>query len=80
VTIDPVPQPRGPDDLAPRSAELDLFARVEGLAGEEDALLRIPTRERTAEQRDRLRVIGEELDRIWQTLAERARRRTATAG
>jgi hypothetical protein len=65
--------------MAPRPAELDLFARIEGLQGEEDALLRIPASDRTGEQRDRLRVVGEELDRIWALLRERAQRRTVPA-
>jgi hypothetical protein len=79
VTTDPVPHPKAPGDLAPRPADLDLFARVEGLRGEEDALLRIPAAERSQEQRDRLRVIGDELDRIWQTLRQRAHQRPAHA-
>jgi hypothetical protein len=51
-----------------------LFARIEGLAGEEDALLRIPARERSREQNDRLGSIGAELDRAWEKLRERAER------
>jgi hypothetical protein len=61
--------PRGPDD-----PELGLFARVEGLVGEEEALLRIPVAERNPEHHDRLRAIGEELDRIFEKLRERAGR------
>jgi hypothetical protein len=52
--------------------EEGLFARIEGLAGEEEALLRIPARERTAEQHHRLRSIGAELDRVWERLRGRA--------
>ena len=51
-----------------------LFARIEGLVGQEDALLRIPARERTEEHRDRLRSIGAELDRVFEKLRERAER------
>jgi hypothetical protein len=54
--------------------EEGLFARIEGLVGEEDALLRIPARERTAEQHERLRSIGAELDRAWEKLRRRAER------
>jgi hypothetical protein len=79
VTTDPVPVPKGPGELAARPGELDLFARIEDLKGEEDALLRIPADDRSDGQRDRLRVVGEELDRIWETLRERARRRPAHA-
>jgi hypothetical protein len=79
VTTDPYPLSKGADDLAPRPADMDLFARIEGLKGEEDALLRIPVAERTGEHHDRLRVIGEELDRIWESLRERAHRRAAPA-
>jgi hypothetical protein len=52
-----------------------LFARIEGLVGQEDALLRIPARERTEEQHDRLHSIGAELDRVFERLRERAGRR-----
>jgi hypothetical protein len=79
VTTDPVPVQKGPGELAARPADMDLFARIEGLKGEEDALLRIPAADRSDEQHDRLRVLGEELDRIWETLRERARRRPAHA-
>jgi hypothetical protein len=46
-------------DLSPIPPELELFARIEGLVGEE---------------RDRLREISAELDRIWEKLQERATR------
>jgi hypothetical protein len=61
--------PRGSED-----PELTLFARVEGLVGEEHALLRIPALERSQEQHDRLRSIGDELDRAFEKLRERAER------
>lgn len=66
--------PRGPDELAPPPGGASLFARIEGLVGEEDALLRIPARERSRDEHDRLRVIGDELDRVWETLRRRAQR------
>jgi hypothetical protein len=56
------------------SHEFDVFTRVEGLAGEEEALLKIPAAERDAGQRDRLHVLGEELDRIWERLRRRSER------
>ena len=59
-------------DLSPISPELGLFARIEGLVGEEAALLAIPSHERRHEQRDRLREIAAELDRIWEKLEQRA--------
>jgi len=59
-------------DLSPIPPELELFARIEGLVGEEAALLAIPRQERKREQRDRLREISAELDRIWEKLEERA--------
>ena len=59
-------------DLSPIPPELELFARIEGLVGEEAALLAIPRQERKREQRDRLREISVELDRIWEKLQERA--------
>jgi hypothetical protein len=63
-----------PDDRAAPPADLSLFARIEGLVGEERALLELPVRERSQAQKDRLRDVGEELDRIWQTLRARAER------
>ena len=66
--------PRDVDDLAPIPDELKLFARVEGLAGEERALLAPSREKRSPEQHERLRAISEELDRIWVALRERAER------
>jgi hypothetical protein len=54
--------------------EEGLFARIEGLVGEEDALLRIPAHERTGEQHERLRSIAQELDRVWEHLRDRIER------
>jgi hypothetical protein len=62
---------RQPQALAPDGAT---FARIEGLLGQEHALLSIPARERTQDQHDSLRAIGAELDRIWERLRERAER------
>jgi hypothetical protein len=70
----PFETPRGPDEIAPERPDASLFARIEGLVGEEDALLTIPARERTRDQHDRLRDIGDELDRIWERLRARAKR------
>jgi citrate lyase alpha subunit len=52
-----------------------LFARIEGLIGEERALLDIPAAERRPEHVERLREVAHELDRIWEMLRERAERR-----
>jgi hypothetical protein len=49
-----------------------IFSRIEDLIGQERALLHVPDRERTREQRDRLRAIGVELDRVFERLRERA--------
>ena len=59
-------------DLSPVLPGLELFARIEGLVGEEAALLAIPRQERRREQHDRLREISADLDRIWEKLQERA--------
>jgi hypothetical protein len=67
-----------PGQYPPREPEppanLSLFAHVEGLVGEENALLAIPERERSAGQHARLREIAAELDRVFETLRERAAR------
>jgi hypothetical protein len=65
---------RGGNDLAAVPPEVELFARLEGLCGEEAALLAIPANERNQHQRDRLRAIAGELDRAWHLLRERAER------
>jgi hypothetical protein len=49
-----------------------VVSRIEGLTRQEDALLRIPARERTSAQRNRLRAIGAELDRVLAHLQARA--------
>jgi hypothetical protein len=66
--------PFGRDEIAPERPDPSLFARIEGLVGEEDALLAIPAQERTQQQHDRLRDIGDQLDRIWEALRARAKR------
>lgn len=52
--------------------EEGLYARIEGLVGQEDALLRIPAHERTEENHERLGSIAQELDRVWERLRARA--------
>ena len=66
--------PKDIKDLSPIPPELELFARIEGLVGEEAVLLAIPLEERKKEQRERLRAISEELDRIWEKLRKRSER------
>ena len=65
---------RGPEDYVPESPDLELFAHVEGLMGEEAALLAIPHQDRSQHHHERLRAIGEELDRAFEKLRERAER------
>lgn len=67
-------QPRGPEDYAPIPSDLSLFARIEGLTGEERRLLATAHENRTPQEHERLRAIGEELDRVWDHLRERAER------
>jgi hypothetical protein len=73
-------QPRKKEDFAPDPPELGLFARVEDLCGEEEALLKIPAKERSRERESRLREIGAELDRVWERLRERVERLERRAG
>jgi hypothetical protein len=61
-------------DLSPIPYELELFARIEGLVGEEAALLAVPREHRRQKQHERLRAISDELDRIWASLRGRAER------
>jgi hypothetical protein len=84
MTIPPPEVPRDADERRPKlRPEASLFARIEGLIGEEDAILRIPAHERRQEQHDRLREVADELDRIFEKLrdrAERLARRPAQSG
>jgi tryptophan 2,3-dioxygenase len=54
--------------------DLDLYAQVEDLAGQEQALLEIPHGRRTDEQHRLVAAIGAELDRVTAKLHERAKR------
>jgi hypothetical protein len=54
---------------------MSLFAHIEGLIGEEAALLAIPAHERTSEHHNRLRELTGELDRVWESLVKRAKTR-----
>jgi hypothetical protein len=65
---------RGPGGYGTIPRDVATFARIEGLVGEERALLRIPAGERTREQHERLHHITSELDRIFEHLRERAER------
>jgi hypothetical protein len=69
-------QPAGFEAALERAPELPepmrLFSRIEDLIGQERALLHVPDRERTREQRDLLQAIGAELDRVFARLRERA--------
>jgi hypothetical protein len=66
---------RGLKDLGHVPAGVHFFAHIEGLTGEEDALLKVPPHERTPEQHARLHAISHELDRLYEHLAARAKRR-----
>jgi hypothetical protein len=72
------PGGEGPlEQVSPEShqhGDLALYAHVEGLVAEEAELLALQDHERTAEQHARLHAIGQELDRVWHHLSERARR------
>jgi hypothetical protein len=72
-----------PTPEEPIPGELRLWARIEDLVGEEHRLMSIAGRDRAQHEHDRLREIGHELDRIFETLKQRAERhaggRTATS-
>lgn len=67
-------------DLSQIPPGVELFAHIEGLVGEEQALLAVPHGERKQEQHERLRLIAEELDRIWETLRQRTERHGGAHG
>ena len=57
------------DDELPE--ELEAFARIEGLMGQEHALLSVPEAKRTDRERRLLGAVTAELDRIVEKLKER---------
>jgi hypothetical protein len=61
-------------DLSPIPRDFDAYAHVEGLVGEENRLLEEAEQGRREEHRERLKAIGEELDRAWESLRRRADR------
>ena len=60
-------------DLSPIPHDLEVYAHIEGLVGEENELLEEAEKGRKEEHRERLHAIREELDRAWESAA-RARR------
>ena len=62
-------------DLSPIPRDLEVYAHIEGLVGEENELLERAEEERKEEHRERLHAISQELDRAWETLRRRAERR-----
>lgn len=62
-------------DLSPIPRDLETYAQIEGLVGEENELLEEAEEGRKEEHRERLHAIREELDRAWETLRRRAERR-----
>jgi hypothetical protein len=65
---------RGLKDLGHVPAGVHFFAHIEGLTGEEDALLKVPPHKRTRAQHERLHAITHELDRLHEHLEQRAHR------
>ena len=62
-------------DLSPIPRDLDVYAHIEGLVGEETELLEQAEEVRKEEHHERLHAITQELDRAWETLRRRAERR-----
>lgn len=61
-------------DLSPIPHDLEVYAHIEGLVGEENKLLEEAEGGRKEEHRERLHAIRQELDRAWETLRQRAER------
>jgi hypothetical protein len=62
-------------DLSPIPHNLEVYAHIEGLVGEENEILEGAEKDRRAEHHDRLHVIRQELDGAWETLRRRAEHR-----
>jgi hypothetical protein len=63
-------------DLSRIPSDLETYAHIEGLVGEETELLEEAEEDRKEEHRERLHAIKQDLDRAWETLRRRAERRT----
>jgi hypothetical protein len=64
------------EDLSPIPRDIKAYAHIEGLVGEENELLEETEEGRKEEHRERLHAIGQELDRAWEMLRQRAERRS----
>ena len=60
-------------DLSPVPRNLEVYAHIEGLVGEENELLEEAEESRKEEHHERLHAIGKELDRAWEALRQRAK-------
>jgi hypothetical protein len=69
---------RARDRVEPRDSYLEAYSHIEGLCGEETALLEVPEHERTHEQHTRLHALEQELDRVFHHLHARHERRGKT--
>jgi Protein of unknown function (DUF2630) len=67
-------------DLSPIPRDLEVYAHIEGLVGEENDLLKEAEEGRKEQHCQRLHAIREELDRSWETLRRRAERRAKPGG
>jgi hypothetical protein len=63
------------NDLSSTPRDLEAYAHIEGLVGEENELLEQAEEGRKEEHRERLHAIRQELDRAWEALRRRAERR-----
>ncbi len=62
-------------DLSRIPRDLEAYAHIEGLVGEENELLEEAKEGRKEDHRERLHAITQELDRAWEALRRRAERR-----
>jgi hypothetical protein len=62
-------------DLSPIPRDLEVYAHIEGLVGEENELLEEAEESRKEEHHERLHAIRQDLDRAWEALRRRAERR-----
>ena len=67
-------------ELSAVPRDLEVYAHVEGLVGEENTLLEEAEEGRKDEHRERLHTIRQELDRAWEMLRRRAERRSQSGG
>jgi hypothetical protein len=75
MSMPPIGDPLPPPGTPSHDRDLGVYEHIEGLVGEEEALLSIPPEERKPHHHHRLREIESVLDRLHEAVQRRAHKR-----